>query len=364
MSTATCKRVYLPKLGHFAHFHDRHAMKRGHPKRTFQVPAGWPTPSLPIDYAKALVFPMYGNDRLGDCMYAAAAHGDNTFTGNVDVESAFDEATLERDYERLSGGDNGLDEGTLIDGWKTGIAGVKDASILDALDIDTTDEATMRAAIYLFGGVLFMLDVPDRWCETADGESWDVPARADRNNGHGTWINGVDAGGNYHLLTWGGYRKLTPAGLRVCDPSGFVVFSLRWFNGQGYAPNGLYYTQLAAMWTAAGGKPLPASPFPSPAPTPPPTPTPAPVPAIWKEVAAFLKWLLSLLNPLSHSAPVKQAFARRGVSPGGILSWVMLILTEYAKLEPIIAADLAAGKSYLQILEDCLAALVPVPAAA
>jgi len=118
------------------------------------------------------------------------------------------------------------------------------------------------------------------------------------------------------------------------------------------------------MWTAAGGKPLPASPFPSPAPTPPPTPTPAPVPAIWKEVAAFLKWLLSLLNPLSHSAPVKQAFARRGVSPGGILSWVMLILTEYAKLEPIIAADLAAGKSYLQILEDCLAALVPVPAAA
>jgi hypothetical protein len=362
MSTATCKRVHLPKLGHFAHFHDRHMMKRGHPKRTFSIPAGWPTPSLPIDYAKALTFPMYGNDRLGDCMYAAAAHGDNTFTGNTGAESTFDEATLERDYERLSGGDNGLDEGTLIEGWKAGIAGLSAANILDTLDIDTTDPATMRAAIYLFGGVLFMLDVPDPWCNTADGEFWDVPATADQNNGHGTFINGVDASGNYHLLTWGGYRKLTPAGLQACDPSGFVVFSLRWFNAQGYAPNGLHYTQLAAMWTAAGGKPLPASSFPEPTPTP--IPTPAPVPGVWGEIAAFLKWLLSLLNPSSHSPEVKEVFARRGISPGSLLSWITLILTEYTKLEPIIAADLAAGKSYLQILEDCLAALVPIPVAA
>src|ERR1700729_1582285 len=41
-------------------------------------------------------------------------HGDNTFTGNAGVESTFDESILESDYEQLSGGDNGLDEGTLI----------------------------------------------------------------------------------------------------------------------------------------------------------------------------------------------------------------------------------------------------------
>jgi hypothetical protein len=358
--TATCKRVYLPKLGHFAHFHDRHAMKRGHPQRRFALPAGWPTPALPIDYAKALAFPMYGNDRLGDCMYAAACHADNTFTGNVGTESTFDEHALERDYERLSGGDNGLDEGTLIEGWKAGLAGVQAASILDALDIDTTDLATMRAAVYLFGGVLFMLDVPDRWCDTNDGDTWDVPAVADQNNGHGTFINGVDANGNYHLLTWGGARKLTPAGLRACDPNGFVAFSLRWFDARGYAPNGLHYAQLSALWVAAGGRPLPASPFPAPA----PVPSPTPAPGVWGEVMAFLKWLLTLLNPLSHSTPVRRAFARRGIGPGGILSWVTLILTEFGKVEPVIAADLAAGKSYLQILEDCLAALAPKSAAA
>ena len=94
------------------------------------------------------------------------------------------------------------------------------------------------------------------------------------------------------------------------------------------------------------------------------TGAPAPTPGIWAEVAAFLKWLLTLLNPLSHSTPVKQIFARQGISPGSILSWISLILAEYAKLEPIIVADLAAGKTYVQILEDCLAALVPTPVAA
>ena len=47
-------------------------------------------------------------------MYAAACHGDNTFTGNVGTESVFDEATLIKDYLALSGGDNGLDEGMIL----------------------------------------------------------------------------------------------------------------------------------------------------------------------------------------------------------------------------------------------------------
>jgi hypothetical protein len=371
MPTATCKRVYLPKLGHFVQFHDRHDMKRGHPKRSFEIPAVWPRPALPIDYAKALSFPMYGNDHLGDCMYAAGCHADNTFTGNSGSESAFDESTLERDYEQLSGGDNGLDEGTLIDGWKKGLAGVSAANILDALDIDTTDAATMQAAIFLFGGVLFMLDVPDPWCDTQNGDSWDVPATADQNNGHGTFINGVDAQGNYHLLTWGGYRKLTPAGLKVCDPSGFVVFSLRWFNSQGYAPNGLHYTQLAALWTAAGGNSLPPSPFPAPAPTPiPAPPVPTPTPSNWAQVLAFVQQILTwLFHPASVPAEVKTVFARKGIAPEAIPIWLTVIIQALIAKSPaviaVVVADIQAGKTWAQILEDVLSAIVaPVTAAA
>ena len=255
MPTATCKRVYLPKLGHFAHFHDRHAMKRGHPQRSFSH-SGRLADADVADRLREVA-------RLPDVRQRPARRlhvrrRRPTPTTPSPATPASNRRSTNRRWNATTNGSAAATTAStrarLIDGWKAGIAGVAAASILDALDIDTTDPATMRAAIYLFGGVLFMLDVPDPWCKTADGDFWDVPARADRNNGHGTWINGVDAAGNYHLLTWGGYRKLTPAGLKACDPSGFVVFSLRWFNASGYAPNGLHYAQLAAMWTAAGGQ--------------------------------------------------------------------------------------------------------------
>jgi hypothetical protein len=229
---------------------------------------------------------MDGNDTYGDCMYAGACHGDNTFTGNSGTESVFDLATITADYLELSGGDNGLDEGTLVPAWKAGIASTPEASILDALDIDPTNAAMTQSAISLFGGVLFMLDVPDTWVNNFQtGYVWDVPAVADSNNGHAVWWNGVDTTGNYKLQTWGTYGWITPAGVSVCDPSAFVVFSLRWFNAAGYAPNGMHYTALSPLWTQAGGAVLPASPFPAPTPTPlppapipPPNPTPTPTP--------------------------------------------------------------------------------------
>lgn len=277
----TLRHVHLPKRGHFAHFHDRQAMKKGRVGRSFRLPPGLPAPTLPIDWTKnnTLTFPMDGNDQYGDCMYAAACHGDNTFTGNAGTESVFDLQTIIRDYLTLSGGDNGLDEGMIADEWKTGLAGIKKASILDVLDIDPTNPQLVQVAIHLFGGQLFMLDVPDAWVKEFDtGVVWDAPAKADQNNGHGIWWNGVDQGGKYKFQSWGTYGWITPAGVQVCDPSAFVVFSLRWFNAQGIAPNGMTYDQLAALWVQAGGNALPPSPFapPTPAPTPAPRPTPTP----------------------------------------------------------------------------------------
>lgn len=284
MFTATSKRVFLPKRGHFAHFHDRQKMKAGHPSRSFKAPAGGlPTPTLPIDWTKGntLSFPMDGNDTYGDCMEAAAAHADNTFTGNAGTESQLAESALVQQYLAASGGDNGLDEQTLLNScWKPGLGGVAAATYLDALDIDPTNAQLMQAAVNLFGGSLFMLDVPDAWVQNFDtGAVWDAPATADQNNGHGVWWNGVDENGNYNVITWGSHCWITPAGVKVCDPSAFIVFSLRWFNSQGIAPNGMSYAQLAALWVQCGGNALPPNPFPAPAPTPPaPTPTPQPTP--------------------------------------------------------------------------------------
>ena len=271
-------------------FHDRHLMKKGHPtKRMRALP---PLGTLPVNWYGSLQFPIYDNDMYGICMLAGAGHGQGTFTGNASTEVLFSDPAFLNQYLTASGGDNGLDEGTLIGLWKSGIAGAPAGSvpqvILDALDVDPTDPALMQGAIQWFGGVLFMLDVPDAWINAFTGSGSDVwdagpGVAADQNNGHGTWINGEDSTSRDHLQTWGSSVWLTQAGIAICDPSAFTALSPNWFNSQGYAPNGQHATQVAAAWVAAGGSQTAAatlvSMFPAPGPTPnPPPPGPAPGP--------------------------------------------------------------------------------------
>ena len=262
--TGRTKRVFLPLMKHYATFTDRQAMKVGHPTRSLRMPVGGMPlggSNLPIDWAKTMSFPIYGNDLYGDCMMAAAEHGDSTFSGNVGTESTFDPSLTVSSYLKLSGGDNGLNSGQIISAWEQGLPGVPAARIMDALNIDTTNTILMQNAIYLFGGVFFTLDVPDDWYNYfTTGYVWDAPAKADGNNGHGVWLNGVNTSSNYHMETWGSYVWITPAGVPDCDPGGFVVFSRRWFNANGIAPNGLSYSQLSTLWTQMGGRTLPAWP--------------------------------------------------------------------------------------------------------
>jgi len=270
-------QVWVPGAEQFAHFTDRAKMRDGGPERKFALPErkgfSLPAPGLPIDWAKTLPFPMFGNDQLGDCFYAAACHQDQTWTGNNGGESTFDVRVIARDYLRLSGGDNGLSEGAIVGEWKRGLCETPKVNILDALDIDVTDQAAVQVAINYFGGVLFTLAVPDAWIQgfRPGGQTvWNAPARPNPRNGHAVLWNGVDEQGRYRLQTWGSYCWITPQGARSCDPGGFVAFSLRWFNSSGIAPNGMTYDQLAALWVSLGGHELPPSPFNPPPPPPPP----------------------------------------------------------------------------------------------
>jgi hypothetical protein len=265
----------IPKLGIKVHFVNRALMDYGHSNlRRFKLNPQFPLAKLPIDWTKnnSLSFPIDGNDQYGCCLYAAPCHLDNTWTGNVGTESVFNEKTIIADYLKLSGGDNGLNEEVIVPAWKKGLVSNPEVNILDAMDIDPTNTTMAQSAIYLFGGIIFMLSVPDNWINDFNtGYVWDVPATADPNNGHAVLWNAADSDGNFKVQTWGTYGYITPAAVKVCDPTAFTVFSMRWFNSQGFAPNGLHYTELSQIWTAAGGIKLPDSPFPAPVG---PTPTP------------------------------------------------------------------------------------------
>ena len=256
---STTRKVTIPG-GLDVFFQDRQAMKLGHPSALFGLKGSFPSIVLPVDWSmgNSLSFPIDGNNLFSDCMYAAACHGDNTFTGNTGTEQTFDLTSLLFEYEKLSGGDNGLTTGQIIQAWKKGLARTPAAYINQALSLDPNDVAAMQAAIYFFGGVFFMLNVPkDWWSNWKTDAVWDAPAKPDDNNGHAVWWNGVDNQGRYKFQSWGSHGWLTPAGVKVCDPSCFVVFSPRWFNSQGVAPNGYTYDQLAALWVQFGGQALP-----------------------------------------------------------------------------------------------------------
>lgn len=292
MLTATATKRYLDKHGRWVHFVHRDTMRtrHTHPRATLSAKTGVPTTSLPVDWTASgtLIAPMDGNDTLGDCMEAMACHVDNMWTfGRGQAgwsESSFDLGALEKQYEAASGGDNGLDEPTLLTKcWQPGLAGQAPATYDDSLDVDVTNAPLAQYLIDYFGHICMMWSVPDEFLQNfVPGGQWPNAATPDPQNGHGTPLIDVDTRGFYRLYTWGAWVWVSPAFVASVDPACFVVLSRRQFNSQGYDARGRHVSQVASVWIALGGNPDKAKAlvgmFPSVGPTPPPAPTPTPSP--------------------------------------------------------------------------------------
>lgn len=256
-------------------------------------------PALPIDWAKSIVFPMDGNDRYGDCYYAAMAHYFDTMHGNNGIAKSFSLGTFSTSgtgilnrYRVLSGGDNGLmDSDIQGEGMNRYCADIPDTKFVSWANLDVTKPEAVQTAIYNYGAIFFTFAVPTAWINNSNtGAVWDT-GTANPNNGHAVIFNGVDKDGKYKLITWGTYVWITPHGVTVCQPDGWVAFSAKWFNSAGYAPNNIHIVDLAKTWQTATGKAIPASvissfppPNVNPPPIPPVPPTPPPVTLTLKSI--------------------------------------------------------------------------------
>jgi hypothetical protein len=292
------RRDFVPHLGHHVTFIHRDLLRRktGH-GRKFSIPrhlkgagVGVPTVNVPQTFdwrqtkSGTLELPIMGNDQVGDCYYAAAVHLTQIWTGNVGQEASFDAAKVVARYLKLSGGDNGLGDDQILPEFKAGIVGPRGPyAILDDLTVDPNDDASIALAMYVFGGVFYTAALLNTWLKVMEpGAVWNADGSPDPTAGHAMVISGRNNRGNYLDQTWGFNPpvELTPAGLKHSDPEIVVCFSPLWFNpSTGYAPNGLHYTDAAAIWTHCGGHPLPPWKGPAPNPNPNPNPTPTPIPA-------------------------------------------------------------------------------------
>lgn len=354
---------FIPHINRAMKFTPRGPMKVGAPTRAYSL-AGHKTPAPPAaDWAKNLAFPILGNDQYGDCMYAAAAHGDQTLSGNEGAEDNFSAEEVVKAYLRAAGGDNGMDEGMIVAEWERGLCGYSDRAVFDVLDIDPNNAEVMKDAIYHFGVVQFMLAVPDKWInQFSTGAVWDAPATADERNGHGVLMNGYDGDGRYKTQTWGSYVWITPAGVGVCDASAFVVASKRWFDPAGYAPNGHHYDELSQLWVQRGGKPWPTGVFPPPGPGPGPGPGPNPTPpgpTPSGPVYQFSGHLAGLLPITGAATPGGQ----KAEAAGSWVEWIQFV-AESAALFALVRAGTVGLVAALAWERAALAAVVagqPLP---
>jgi hypothetical protein len=154
-------------------------------------------------------WPMYANDRLGDCTCAAIGHMLEVWTAQVDGKPTLvtDEDVIAL-YNLVNGGqDNGADMGNVLDTVRhVGIAGEK---VIGYAEVDVANKDQLRAGAWLFSGVYF-------GAELAIGNQgqaiWD--AVEGPQGSPGSWgghainlISYSETGGE--LITWGGVKAFT-----------------------------------------------------------------------------------------------------------------------------------------------------------
>lgn len=218
-----------------------------------------PPPS--VDYGKAVsTWPMFGNDRLGDCTIAAAGHMIEEWTANTGVEKTLPESAIETAYNYFSKGnpDAGANMLDVLNYWrKTGIGKDK---IHAFAQIEPNNNLQAQDAIYLFGNCYIGLALPN--FAVAPGTNflntpWIVPptgpvgdAAPNPNNGHCVPAVAYDPR-NIWVVTWGSLKPMSWQFYSTYADEAFAVLSLDWINKHlKTAPPGLNLQTLDADLTA------------------------------------------------------------------------------------------------------------------
>lgn len=199
------------KLGKLPYRHDSRTLALAR-----YVHATPPTPPATLDLSgKVRDWPVYGNDKLGDCTCAAAGHMVELWTAEEACESMPSQAAVESMYWAITGGqDTGAVELDVLRYWrKYGLAGHRPYAF--AL-VDHRNHEHVKLAASLFGGVYIGLALPlTAQQETGPQGLWDVPPADSGSDGMpGSWGgHAVNVVGYSELfvtvVTWGQLQRMT-----------------------------------------------------------------------------------------------------------------------------------------------------------
>lgn len=205
--------------------------------------------------AAAEALPMYLNDTLGDCVFAAAGHMIQQWSFYAGKPTQPTDDQVLAAYEAVGGydpgnssTDNGADMLTFLNYWKsTGLGGHQIGAFLA---VDWTNLEEVRQAILMFGNVYLGVQLPtsaqgqSAWT-VADGGIYSVAGQPGGWGGH--CIPLVASSPETHTcITWGEVLKMSHNFLADYGDEAFCVLSQDWIADSGNAPSGFDLAQLQA----------------------------------------------------------------------------------------------------------------------
>jgi hypothetical protein len=168
----------------------------------------------------ALLFPIDGNDTLGDCTIAALAHADTTYRGLVGKEKIMSRVAVVKLYMHLSGGvDSGLNVLDVLNYWHQ--HAVSGDQILAFVSIDPKNHTHIQQAIKLFGGAYLGFQVQQNCVQEFDAHQPWTPGPL-TNDGHAVFAVAYDQNG-VTVLTWGNTQLATWAWWDECVDEAYAI---------------------------------------------------------------------------------------------------------------------------------------------
>lgn len=196
-----------------------------------------PAPPSSVLYTQNVAsWGMMGNDTLGDCTIAGAAHAVQVWTLNsTGAISTVSDPDVVKTYSAWDGyvaGDESTDQGgvelDVLNNWrKQGLAG---HTLTAFAAVNPKNLLELRTAIYLFGGVYVGLNLPI----SAQGQdTWDVAQSPDGYpgswGGHCVYVPDYDTKSDtYSCITWGGVQKMTSAFWLAYGDEAYALLSPEW----------------------------------------------------------------------------------------------------------------------------------------
>jgi hypothetical protein len=190
-----------------------------------------PSPPPELDLSAPVAdWPMYGNDRLGDCTTAAAGHMIEAWTAaaagsavevtEAAVLAAFDVVKI---VDPVTG-DEGAVELDVLKLWRS--AGIGGHRVGAFVRVSRGDHDLVITGAWLFGGLYIGLQLPLR---AADQDVWDWEGRLDGPDAPGSWgghavdVVAYDEIG-LTVVTWGELKRMTWSFWdRYCDEAWCVL---------------------------------------------------------------------------------------------------------------------------------------------